>query len=107
MVSFGFTSSYTPSKSKPMLPSRASIREENFPPVRKSFSAFGVCHSSEALFHLVMCSGSDQSFHTFSTGALMVVSTVMVVFAVVSILYRMKFERWMNNFGKGKDRNFC
>src|SRR5687768_326193 len=84
-----------PAKSKPTLPSFASIREVKDPPVRRSFSARGVCQSSEAEFHLVMCSGSLHSFQTFSTGALTFVLTVIVfslfIFFVSYVLSRLFF----------------
>src|SRR5882762_1652715 len=83
---YGWTLVYTPSKSKLALPSLAAIVVLNFPPVRKSFSAYGACQSSDAWHHLVMCFGSDQNFQTFSTGALMRVSTVMAVLAAVSMI---------------------
>src|SRR5215207_9897949 len=83
--SFSFTSSYTPPKSDPKLPSLASILERNLPPTLKSFSDRGVCQSSEALFHFMMCSGAVQNFQTFSVGALIVAFTVMVVLVAVSI----------------------
>lgn len=44
-------------KSNPVLPSFASILNKNLPPVFRSFCAFGVCQSGEALFHFMMCSG--------------------------------------------------
>ena len=48
---------YVPAKSKPMLPSFASMREENAPPSRRSTVAFVVCQSGDAAFHCVMSSG--------------------------------------------------
>ena len=45
---------YVPAKSKPMLPSLASIREEKAPPTRKSTSDFVVCQSSDAAFHCLV-----------------------------------------------------
>ncbi|WP_369750961.1 hypothetical protein [Pontibacter sp. BAB1700] len=56
------------------------MRELNLPPTWRSFSARGVCQSSEALFHLVMCWGSVQNCHTFSTGACMLAPIVMGLF---------------------------
>jgi hypothetical protein len=63
------------------------MRDINFPPVRKSFSAKGVCQSGDALHHFVMCSGAFQNFHTFSTGAFTVVSTVILLNVVSIILF--------------------
>src|SRR5687767_14274508 len=78
-----------------MLPSLASILATNLPPVRKSFSALGVCQSSEALFHWVMCSGFDQKSQTFSTGASIVFSTVITVFSFTSIVYVFCCEKFV------------
>src|SRR5689334_2112651 len=83
--SFGITSSYTPPKSKPILPSFASIRVLNFPPTRRSFSERGECQSGDALFHLVICSGADQYCQTFCTGARTVASIVILVLFAASI----------------------
>jgi hypothetical protein len=44
-------------KSKPKLPSFASMREENFPPSRKSTVAVVVRQSSDAAFHCLMSAG--------------------------------------------------
>ncbi len=77
---------YSPSKSKPMLPSLASMRDRSFPPTCRSFSAHGVCHSGEAAFHCVICAGAFQMSHTFFTGAWIVVPTVIIFFFVVSIV---------------------
>src|SRR5687767_2279963 len=76
MYSLFLTSSYTPLKSNPKLPSLASIRQLNLPPFLTSFSARGECQSSEAWFHFVICSGLVQYSHTFCTGALTVLDTV-------------------------------
>ena len=46
-----------PSEMNPMLPSLASIREENLPPSRRSTEAAVVCQSSDAAFHFLMSSG--------------------------------------------------
>jgi hypothetical protein len=67
------------------------MRERNLPPTRKSFSERGVCQSSEGLHHLIMCSGFAKYSHTFSAGALTVVSTVMTVFALFLIFIVMGF----------------
>ena len=48
---------------------RTTLRDVNVPPSRRSLVAFGVCQSSEALFHCTMCSGLDQYAHTFAAGA--------------------------------------
>ena len=48
---------YVPAKSKPMLPSLASIRELKAPPSRKSTVAAVVCQSSDAAFHCLMSAG--------------------------------------------------
>src|SRR5215211_2098956 len=74
MYSFGFTTSYTPPKSKPELPSLASIRKVKLPPGLRSCCALGVCHSGEGLFHFVMSSVLVQTSHTFFTVAFTVVS---------------------------------
>ncbi|MNL24846.1 hypothetical protein D3C87_1462970 [compost metagenome] len=74
-----------PPKSNPKLPSLASIRDVNAPPARRSFSALGVCQSSEALHHFMMSCGFDQNSHTFSTGAFTVAATVILVLFAVSI----------------------
>src|SRR5690606_38154833 len=76
-----------------MLPSLASMRDENLPPTRKSFSAFGVCQSCDGLFHFTICPGSVQSFHAFSTGALIVASTVIFVFFAVVIAFVFNINR--------------
>ena len=56
-----------------------AILDKNLPPACTSFSVYGVCQSSEALFHLEMCAGSVQNCHTFSTDAFTVFSTVITV----------------------------
>ena len=53
-------------------------------------SDFGVCQSSEAAHHFTICSGAEKYFHTFSTGAFTVVSTVMLVVVGVSMFYFLK-----------------
>src|SRR5947208_3086909 len=75
-----------PPKSKPILPSFASILDEKLPPSRRSFWAVGVCHSSVAVHHCVICSGFDQYSHTFSTGASILARTVSTVLVCVSIV---------------------
>src|SRR5690606_16626181 len=67
-------------KSNPKLPSLASIRDFNFLPTRKSFSALGQCQSSEAKFQFTMCSGLFHKSHTFSMGTSTVAFTVIIVF---------------------------
>jgi hypothetical protein len=51
------TALYVPAKSKPKLPSLASMRDEKAPPTRKSTLALVVCQVSEAAFHLTMSEG--------------------------------------------------
>ena len=46
-----------PAKSKPSLPSFASMREENAPPSRRSTLALVACQSPAAAFHALMSSG--------------------------------------------------
>jgi hypothetical protein len=58
----------------------------NFPPARRSFSAFGVCQSGAALFHFIMSAGVVHSFQTFSIGAFIMLSTVMIVLVADSIV---------------------
>ncbi len=48
---------YVPAKSNPKLPSFASMREENWPPTRRSTVAAVVCQSSDAAFHCLIASG--------------------------------------------------
>lgn len=71
------------SKSKPKLPSLASILAVYLPPTRKSFEALGQCQVSMAKFHRVMCSGRYQHSQTLSVGAAMVDSIVIFGFAMV------------------------
>src|SRR5690606_441245 len=68
---------YVPAKSKPMLPSFASILDEKAPPTRRSTVAAVVCQSSDAAFHCLMSSGVVYARHTSSTGAAMRASTVI------------------------------
>ena len=68
---------YIPAKSKPTLPSFASMRDENWPPTRRSTVEAVVCQSSDAAFHRLMSSGLVHACQTFSTGAATVVSTVI------------------------------
>src|SRR5688572_19842138 len=77
MVLLGTMRVKLPSKSNPWLPSFASIRDENFPPSRKSTVLRVVCQSSCAAFHCLMSSGLLQAFHTRSSGALTKLSTVI------------------------------
>jgi hypothetical protein len=46
-----------PSKSKPALPSRASMRLLKVPPSRRSTRLVGECQSGEAKFQRMMSSG--------------------------------------------------
>src|SRR5438105_1412808 len=71
------------------------MRDVNFPPSRRSFVALGVCQSSDAVAHFVMCSGSFQHAHTFSIGALTDVSTVMGVLSGIYLVGR-KMEFFAN-----------
>src|SRR5918995_3689501 len=75
-----------PSKSKPVLPSLASMRALNLPPSRRSTSLSVVCQSSWAAFHCLMSSGLFQASQTLAIGALTAVSTV--IFTVVSYGFR-------------------
>ncbi len=77
ILRFGVTAVNSPSKSKPIEPSLASIRYLNFPPGRRSSSALGHAQSSEAKFHWVICAGDVQAFHAASTGAFTVTSMVI------------------------------
>jgi len=54
---FGTILVYVPAKLNPMLPSFASMREENLPPSRRSTEAAVVCQSSDAAFHALISSG--------------------------------------------------
>ncbi|WP_242651039.1 hypothetical protein [Yoonia tamlensis] len=58
-----------------MLPSLASIRDENLPPARKSTVAAVVCQSSEAAFHYIISAGVVQQAQTVWIVAFTVVST--------------------------------
>jgi hypothetical protein len=53
------------------------MRLVNVPPTLRSLDAEGVCQSSEAAFHFMMCSGVTQWVHTLATGAWIRASTVM------------------------------
>src|SRR3954447_8908858 len=61
-----------------MLPSFASIRDENWPPARRSTVAAVVCQSSEAAFHCLMSSGVVHARQTSSIGATIFVSTAIL-----------------------------
>src|SRR5690606_41669419 len=87
---WGCTSVDTPLKSKLTLPSFAAIVVLNLPSLRRSFSAYGACQVSMAKAHCVMCSGSEKYFHTFSTGALIVVPIVTEFFVFVVMVLRFR-----------------
>src|SRR5690606_40283765 len=85
------TLSYIPSKSNPKLPSLASILFLNLPPTLRSFSLLGVCQLGSAAFHCIMSLGVFQTFHTFATGAFIVIPTVILVTCVFFICFFIKF----------------
>src|SRR3954453_3928484 len=60
-----------------MLPSLASMRDENVPPTGRSTAAAVVCQSSDAAFHCLMSSGVVHARQTSSIGAATVASTVI------------------------------
>src|SRR5690606_12221249 len=97
---------YTPSKSKPKLPSFASIRFLNLPPVRRSFSLLGVCQLGSAAFHCIISLGVFHIFQTFSTGACTVASTVILVTCAIAIRFLLvKFT--IQNYGRISDYDSC
>src|SRR3954451_3217451 len=71
-----------------MLPSFASILDENWPPTRRSTAAAVVCQSSDAAFHCLMSSGVVHARQTSSTGAATVVSTVICMAFLSSFRFR-------------------
>src|SRR4051812_10838326 len=86
--SWGTIFVYVPAKSNPMLPSLASMRDENWPPTRRSSEAAVVCQSSDAAFHCLMSSGVVHARQTSSTGAATVVSIVIFMEVLPSFLVR-------------------
>src|SRR6185295_17025907 len=87
-----------------MLPSFASMRDENAPPSRKSTVAKVVCQSSEAEFHCLMSSGVVYAYQTTSIGAATVVSTV--IFSVdISTCFLLLIVSRLRTFDCGHGQN--
>src|SRR6185503_8425052 len=72
-------------KSKPALPSFASMRAENSPPSRRSTALRVVCHVSWGVFHCTMSSGLFQTLQTWFGWAFTTVSTVIFMAAFLDI----------------------
>src|SRR6185369_13745895 len=84
-----------------MLPSFASILDENWPTTRRSTAAAVVSQSSDAAFHRLMSSGVVHARQTSSTGAATVVSTVIFMAALSS--FRFQVSTHSSN-GDSRDR---
>src|SRR5690606_27576331 len=78
-VGGGTTLVYVPEKSKPPLPSLASMRERKVPPSRRSTVLSVVCQSSDAAFHCLMSAGLLCASQTCCSGAFTMVSTVIFI----------------------------
>src|SRR5690554_2774895 len=64
------------------------MRYENLPFSLRSFSARGLCQSSDALFHFTICSGLVQQVHTFSGETFTVASISTLALSISASLLR-------------------
>src|SRR5215217_975902 len=77
------------------------MRDENWPPTRRSTVEAVVCQSSDAAFHRLMSSGVVHARQTSSTGAATVVSTVIFMAALPSFRFRVSHH---SSNGAARDR---